>query len=78
MKTEYMIIAAVLIFLFAFFLGWIFGKKSEKRSPDGVLIIEKHEDRDAFRWVFNEELEEFKHKSELYIKVQHSQNSQLV
>ena len=78
MKTEYMIIAAVLIFLFAFFLGWAFGKKSKKRSPDGVLIIEKHEDRDAFRWVFNEELEEFKHKSELYIKVQHSQNSQLV
>lgn len=78
MKTEYLIVAAVLIFILAFFLGWIFGKNSRKRSPDGILIIEKHDDRDAFRWVFNEELEEFKNKTELYIKVENSQNSQPV
>ena len=78
MKTEYLVIAAALIFILAFFLGWIFGKKSRKHGIDGTLIIEQLEDRDSYRWVFNEDLEDFQKKKELYIKVQNSKNSQPV
>lgn len=78
METEYLVIAATLIFILAFFLGWIFGKKSHKYKPDGTLIIEELEDRDSYRWVFNEDLEDFQKKKELYIKVQNSKNSQPV
>ena len=78
MEMEYFVIAAVLIFILAFFLGLIFGKKSRKYITDGTLIIEQLEDRDSYRWVFNEDLEDFKNKKELYIKVQNSKNSQPV
>lgn len=78
MKTEYLIIAAILIFILVFFLGWIFGKKFRKHGTDGTLIIEQLEDRDSYRWVFNEDLEDFQKKKELYIKVQNSKNSQPV
>ena len=78
MKTEYLIIVAGLIFILAFFLGWIFGKKSRKYITDGTLVIEQLEDRDSYRWVFNEDLEDFQKKKELYIKVQNSKKSQPV
>lgn len=76
MKTEYFVIAAALIFILAFFLGWTFGKKSHKYIADGTLVIEQLEDRDSYRWVFNEDLEDFQKKKELYIKVQNSKKSQ--
>lgn len=78
MSEKYLIAAAILIFIVAFFLGWLFGKKVHKTKPDGVLIIGRNEDRDVFRWVFDEELEDFKNRKQLCIKVEHSQNSQLV
>lgn len=78
MSEKYLIAAAILIFVVAFFLGWLFGKKVHKTKPDGILIIGRNEDRDVFRWVFNEELEDFKNRKQLCIKVEHSQNSQLV
>lgn len=78
MKTEYLVAAAIIIFILAFFLGWIFGKKYHKYKPDGTLVIEELEDRDSYRWVFNEDLEDFQKKKELYIKVQNSKKSQPV
>lgn len=68
MRTEYLIIAAILIFILAFFLGWIFGKKSHKYKPDGTLVIEELKDRDSYRWVFNEDLEDFQKRKNFTLK----------
>lgn len=78
MNEKYLILAAVIIFIVAFFLGWLFGKTVRNQKPDGSLVIGKNGDRDVFRWIFNDELEEFAKKKQLVIRVEHSQNSQSV
>ena len=78
MNETYLWIAAICIFIVAFFLGWIISKTVRKATPDGVLIIAKNEDRDVYRWVLNEELEDLAKKKQLIIRVEHSQNSQPV
>ncbi len=82
MSEKYLWIIAICIFVVAFFIGWIFGKiisgRKAGKKPDGTLFIEQNEDRDVYRWVFNEELEDFRNRKQLTISVEHSQNSQLV
>lgn len=78
MSEKHLILAAIAIFIIAFFLGWFFGKMVRNKKPDGTLLIGQNGDRDVFRWIFNEELEDFAKKKQLIIRVEHSQNSQVV
>ena len=68
------IIGAIIIFVLAFFLGWLFRKLLSERKVNGTLVIEKQDDRDVFRWIFNDELEDFQNKKKLIIKVENSKN----
>ena len=78
MEMRYLIMVEIVIFLVAFFLGWHLCKILWNRKPDGVLRIGKNGDCDEFRWIFNYDMEDFKLKRKLYIKVENSQNSQVV
>lgn len=78
MAIKYVILIAAAAFLIAFFLGWIFCKITMKRHFDGTLVIERVQDRDVYRWIFERELEDFKTSKILLIRIRNSQNSQPV
>ena len=59
----------VIILILIFFLGWILGKRSEKRKYDGCLFVESKDDRDIFRWVFEEDLQEIQERKDIFIQV---------
>lgn len=66
---RYVVIFVILFIVFVF--GVAFGKQQQKnnRNYDGCLFVERKDDRDLFRWVFEKDLDDIKEQKDILIEV---------
>lgn len=62
-------IVIFLIMFIVFVIGVAFGKQQNPRKYDGCLFVERKDDRDLFRWVFEKDLDDIKEQKDILIEV---------
>ncbi len=72
-----MVIIIMVAILFIFAIGFIIGRKYGKSPFVGTLIMENREDREAFTWNFDMDLEDMAQMKELRIRVENRLQSKI-
>ena len=68
-------IVIFLIMFIVFIIGVAYEKGNDKRRYDGCLFIERKDDRDLYRWVFEKDLDEIVNMKDILIEVRNQASS---